>query len=589
MSPAARTLPWILCALAGAMAAVNAFTLPVNDDEFQYLAAARLLQQGLRLYSDFLYSQTPYFPQSLTLWLALFPDPEMLGGVHVQARIYVLLWSLGFLAGLAWLLQRLSPHAAVSAFLFLAVFASGYIDLPMRLVRNDMPGMALTVSGIIATHAALRAALAGRPRDRRAAGLFALAGLLFSLAGGFKQSFAFIGIALFLWSCLFALPGWRRRLAVAALPVALGGLLGLLPVLPAILPDIERFRFSVFDYHRTAHVKWVTAGGTAWPLRWQIASIGRAALETPAALLALSVAGFALLSGRARLGRFLAGGSPEMRLAAFSVLALGFIGASEFLAKPSVVYYFAPLLPFLATLSACLARLACGRGGGGPESRSVVLLSTGLGAVILLSAFEILPHHLRGGPWSNPIQHFANVLRHETGLWQGEERPYLYRIDGREIWLPQHLASVRAQFQAVLPHEAGGAPVKIATILNSYPVATGYGLYPELASAPFFFRSNHYFDPELIHRMNGVSPTEFAGWLEAQGAVAILSRGERGEAGEEILGFARQNGFLCYRIDLLGAWRADRDERLYVDPGIALAPPTCETGTVPADSAQAPS
>ena len=85
---------------ACALALMVGFSIPTNHDEFQYIAAAHLVGSE-RLYAEFFYSQTPYFPILLSLWLDELV--HVLDSPYVLSRAFNALWSVVFIGSLAGL------------------------------------------------------------------------------------------------------------------------------------------------------------------------------------------------------------------------------------------------------------------------------------------------------------------------------------------------------------------------------------------------------------------------------------------------------------------------------------------------------
>ena len=115
--------PWLRLLLlawaaAAALAAVNVWFGPLNQDEGWYLLAARNLSRGMMPYRDFLYTQGPVLP-----WVyGVFADVWSPGGV-LGGRIFTAV--LGFAAAfnfsvVACLLARLRGRAAAAPAGFLA-------------------------------------------------------------------------------------------------------------------------------------------------------------------------------------------------------------------------------------------------------------------------------------------------------------------------------------------------------------------------------------------------------------------------------------------------------------------------------------
>jgi hypothetical protein len=92
---------------------------------------------------------------------------------------------------------------------------------------------------------------------------------------------------------------------------------------------------------------------------------------------------------------------------------------------------------------------------------------------------------------------------------------------GDGAWVGAHAARVEARLREVL-----GPPrrdLRIATIMNIYPAGAGFGVYRELAGAPFFYQTNDRIAPVQLRRLVGTSPRLAPAWLaEAEVQVVLV-------------------------------------------------------------------
>jgi hypothetical protein len=114
---------------------------------------------------------------------------------------------------------------------------------------------------------------------------------------------------------------------------------------------------------------------------------------------------------------------------------------------------------------------------------------------------------------------------------------------------------------------------RIATLMPIYPIEAGFGIHPELASAPFFFRANDDLSPDQLERLVGIGPSTVEAWLGENNVQALLTGYDQNlETG--FRAYAATRGMSCFRLDLRGAYETNRGY-LYVDPVLARLPDEC--------------
>jgi hypothetical protein len=106
-----------------------------------------------------------------------------------------------------------------------------------------------------------------------------------------------------------------------------------------------------------------------------------------------------------------------------------------------------------------------------------------------------------------------------------------------------------------------------------YPIEAGFGIHPELASAPFFFRTNDDLPPDDLERLVGIGPSTVEGWLHEKNVQAVLT-GYDPDLEEGFRSYASIRKMACFRLDLRGAYETNRGY-LYVDPPLARLPDEC--------------
>ncbi len=440
-----------LVVLAGLYGRIMGYDL--RRDESMFVPPAALLGDHA-LYVDLFYNHVPY---SAWLFRAMHRLLPFMGLLEV-ARLTVFLCWLLLLGGAAWIGWRLTRSALVALV--------GPVSLVTADVLLGQTGMAATNNLLPLPFAMLGLGLfaiviaEGRPRF----GLLVLAGVFLSVAAGLKASaIAFVpAVAV---GC-FLIPrriGLADRLRHVVLPVALGGLLGALPLIWYAVSQPELFFAHILGYHSGPHVTYWQANAGAEPdlalsapaklqLAYSVWLVGASLLALFLALLARVLAHHRLANARSRH----AGEAATVVLASVLTAALlAFVPTPGF---PQ--YYAAPLIgaPILIALR-CRAmpveRFAQFR----PAIMIAIALMAVYGGPRLLLGLNDLRHPDRLTPAR--LQHGADLLR-ETLAKSGLD-------------------------------QAG----PVATLSPLYPLSAGLDIYPEFSAGPFAYRVAAYTAPEL--------------------------------------------------------------------------------------------
>lgn len=179
-----------------ALALVNVWFGPLNQDEGWYLLAAQNVSRGMTPYRDFLYTQGPVLPYAYGWIAGAWSDAGVLGGRLVTA-VFGLLATVFFALVAGELARRRDPDAFGPAF-FLAFVLLGLS--PDWSYFTAIPKTYALGSFLLALGFALSLGAPGRPNRRGAA----IAGICFALAAATRATL-----------CLAAVPVWIALIVAA--------------------------------------------------------------------------------------------------------------------------------------------------------------------------------------------------------------------------------------------------------------------------------------------------------------------------------------------------------------------------------------
>ena len=459
---ARRGLFLALLAAAGVLAAL-AVCLPVNHDEAEYVAPARLAGQ-LRPFGDFMFLQTP-----LQLYLTAPLAAMATGWSFLALRLANAAMGLGVLALVHAAQRRLGAppaRALVSTGLLLAAYP---FEFAAAVARNDALPALLESGALLAGIAALE------PR-RRPWPLWSLAGLLLGAAASAKISYVIPlgGAGLFLlWRI------WRERKGLASLfGFGLAGLAGLLPILAAYLEAPSAFVWGVFTYAEAASAYWYRLVGQGDRLRLPNRAIeGLFHLAVGPALAVL--VGVAATVWKRR--REVSAGERWLQ-----VLALAGLVAA-FAPSPMQRQYFLPLLPPLFILWGVTDPLSA----AGPVTRRILLALVGIGAVV-------------------GVGRVAYVLGEAgVGLWRGRAPPAM-ALTSEAHWIGATLRAAGRNGAVVTP-----SPHAVAD--------SGRPIDPRFASGAFPYRSGNLLSAPELRRLHLASPATLGAFLDEAPPDAIVT------------------------------------------------------------------
>jgi hypothetical protein len=494
----------------------------MRKDEQLYVPPASLLDTS-SLYRDFFYNHTPG-----SAWL-FYGISKLTGGEHLllAGRIGVLLgWIalIGVIGGLSYVLTR--SRLASWCIVVLTLANELFLTQPGMTATNNLLPLPLSLLGLGLFLFAIR-------DDRARPLLCAVAGFFLALAVVFKIS----AVAFILPVAIAALLlpralGFGDRMLRVALPTALGGVVGGLPVLYYLLTDPARFLAHVVGYHVGPHARYMRLPGMAD----EGAAITPAAklmmaydiwLSAGVAVALVAVVALVLVVMRQPDRAAMLGPVRNPMLLVLAALFSSVVFA--FIPTPGFPQYFGPPLiciPLvLAILFGALDR---------PQQRQfeTVLLASAIVALVVVAPRlgQFLPRAAHPERWT--------AMRvHE---------------DGRKI--------------AARMAEAG-ATGKVATLAPIYPLEGGLAVYPELATGPFAYRTGDITPPALAAEYRMTSPNT-VGALLADDPPAALLLGFDAALEAPLRAYAEMNGY--QPIEDLGLQDRYGSGVLYLKPA---APP----------------
>lgn len=485
--PAARSLPRqaLLSALAlagllllGAALYGRLMGFDLRRDEFMFVPPAATMGDW-PLYSGQFYNHVPYSAWAFRAVHLALPGLDLL----TSARLTVFLAWVLLLGGAFWAGWRITGSPVGG--LFAAAIPLGSETL------LSQAGMAATNNLLPLPFLLLGLALfaVGHLGGRSPFAVYFAAGLSLSLAAGMKAS-AIAFVPAIVAAC-FLLPrgaSLAQRARLTALPVALGGLLGALPLIWLALAEPVFFD-HILRYHAGPHVAFWQANaasepGLAMGLPGKV-QLAQGVWLAGGAILGLFVASMAWTLRPARAARN--EDAARAMQAAVVVAAAMLTGAAlAFVPTPAFPQYFIQPLAGLPVLAALAVRALA------PAPRSVLLRA--MPAAVVLMGAVALPRLATG----------LADLRHPDRL------------------TPARL-SHGAEALARLAAPDGVAAGPVATLSPLYPLQAGLPLYPEFATGPFAWRVAGVISPELRASYVMAGPGDLARLFAARPPAAILT------------------------------------------------------------------
>lgn len=496
----------------------------MKRDEQMYVPPALLLAH-FDLYKDFFYNHVPG-----SAWL-FHTVKEILQTSHLllASRLAVFLAWLFFAGSVAWVSYVITRSAVFTLFCVLLILTNDALltVTGMTATNNLLPlpfaylGLGLFIVGVSDSR--------GRPVAIGCSGLLlAVAATMKASAIGFVPAVALA--ALLLPARLSLLSRLRR----VVFPLALGGVVGALPVFVYLAADPELFLAHVVGFHTGPHVAYWAAQtgegpGVAMSLvaRAQLAYLVWTQGANAVLILGLVLMVLLLAEGEeghaiSRLGSKILSGPVLLMLGTTVIIFI-----MSFVPKPSFPQYFAPVVVCAVLLLALLfSRLDSAQQ---VRARPVLVAAC---VVLLILNLPRLTQHL--GKLPHP-ESWTPMQVHRHG-----------------IALAERLAEV-------------GIEGKVATLAPIYPLEAGLPVYPELATGQFAYRVAEYSNAELVRHYTTTSPTEIEALFRADPPAAFLV-GFEPALEEPMVRFAEEDGY--QRIDDLGLKDRYGDGILYLRPAL---------------------
>jgi hypothetical protein len=459
--------------------ALRILNYEMRKDEQLYVPPVRLLDTST-LYTDFFYNHTPG-----SAWL-FHAIGRLTGTDHLllAGRLGVLLGWIAMIAvigGLSYVLTR--SRLASWCIVVLSLANELFLTQPGMTATNNFLPLPLSLLGLGLFVLAIR-------DDRASSGLAFGSGFFLGLAVVFKVSaVAFVlpvALAAFLLPRALAL---GERLRRVVLPVAIGGVIGGLPVLYYVATQPARFLAHVVGYHTGPHASYmrmpgIADDGAAISLAAKLLMAHDIWLSAGVAV-ALVVLVALLLAVLRRDARTDVAPRLALRDPALFVLGAALCGILfAFIPTPGFPQYFA--LPLIC-LPLALALLYGGLAPSRQRSFDTVLLAA---AVVALA-----------------------VITPRLGQ-------FLPRAANPERWT---VARVHDDGRAIAARLAdAGVSGKVATLAPIYPLEGGLPVYPELATGPFAYRTGDMTPPGLASQYRMTSPQTVGALLAADPPAALL-------------------------------------------------------------------
>ncbi len=460
---------------------------PLNHDEHQFVASAVLLaDDGLIPARDYPYFHTPNL---VGVYAALFLATDH---HFLTARLFSMFcaWlSLGLISACTWhAFQNWPPRQRLALTLgaaTLLLFNPVFIYTFGRAWNQAFPALLTLLAIASQIHGAARL-------QKR---WFFVTGLLVALAVGSRISYAPLALPFLVMAALIPSASFRER-AFFAIALAVGGVIGSLPLLALFAEAPAAFVFDNFIYNSQINSAYREASGdlrSALPTK--LLFFARTVIHPGNLVITVAFLAFAIWpairSGACRRNYPL-----TLVLALFPFALFG-----AWAPTPSYSQYFF-LISFLAILGAVF----------GLATRDPSILQR--------------PRFVRVAVLALLLSVGSSIFEYRHLLWVGN-------VAG---WVPMQL---HAQGLAIRDATPTGP---ILTVAPMVPLEGDRSIYPAFTTGAFAWRTAKHVAPADRHRFGFISPAELPNLLATQPPAAILTGFDRTRE-KLFLAHAKKNGF----------------------------------------------
>jgi hypothetical protein len=474
-----------------------AFAVGLGDDhdDEQYVTAGVLAMHS-RIYRDFIYLQTPLYPELLA---GVFNSLTNGSGYFLVARL--LNWACtivtcALLWGVGW---RITGRHAIGFGTALLFAVSPEVIPGIASARNDMVSCAAAMAAMALVLSAIR-------QHRFTNILMALAGFGFALAVGLKLIYAFVpaGVMVYVLAADLDRP-FRQRLVEMALPLALGGAAGGMILLGYGTGAWTAFLYENYTYHREAPFLWGQRTGdhssfeASYAVKFVLGQVFKDTTLVIVILTVVTVVTMLTTKAKLQIRRQLSNdGAPLVLFLVGLALLFGF------LPRPPHIQYFQPFglfmalsVPFLYTALAPLGQVRLALFGG------MILIGC-------LPGFRLL------------LQNGSHALDSKN-------------------WIVTRVQVASQDIRKRI--EARGVSGPILTLSPIFALDAGLPIYRELSAGPFFFRTADHLSTATVESLHGVSPATLDALLQRRPPSAVLVGKEPAFLEQPLIDFAERRGF----------------------------------------------
>jgi hypothetical protein len=489
-------LTWSLAFVFLALIFSRMMNFELRRDEQLYIPPAALISNH-RLYSDFFYNHVPLS----AWWFYLVKSVTGLQQVVISSRLAIFFVWIAFAIGLIAIGKALSNNrmAALLGMVFGLTNACLMNQTGMTASNNFMP-VVLAFLGLGMFVLATRS-------DERSFFLMLLSGFFLSLAAATKVSaIVFVPITAITTLLMPQHIRLTERVTRNVVPLALGGIIGAIPVLFYLFTRTDDFIAQVIGFHTGPHQEyWMNRIATtdeqvAMALVSKLKMAASTWLTGNNLVILATIAALCIMMRKSLFAQ-----TKQYRELTFLLICLVAAAGMGLVPSPGFPQYYVLVVAVLPLLFFALVNLV-----HSDQTRKTELLLIGATVISLgLSAPRLLQHTTQ----------FQN-----TKAWSGIQTHAFGQTIAGEI--------KKAKLEG-----------PVATFAPVYPLEGGLEVYPELATGPFAFRVASLLDKAQQLRLKTTSPEAISKLLTEKKPAAILV-GLNEELEGPLEAFASENGYI---------------------------------------------